>query len=121
MKPGTDACELLCLDLPKAESVRSSLPDAEVLESGASFAKALADPNRLSIALALRDGGEMCVCDLSWIVGRQDKLVSHHLRLLRSAGLAASRKDGKMVLYTLTPAGSHMVDAVRSISAPVIS
>ena len=121
MKPGTDACELLCLDLPKAESVRSSIPDSEVLESGASFAKALADPNRLSIALALRDGGEMCVCDLSWIVARQDKLVSHHLRLLRSAGLATSRKNGKMVLYTLTPAGNHMVEAVLAIAAPVNS
>lgn len=107
-----DSCELLCLDIPKAESVRSSLPDLAALESGAARAKALSDPTRLGIAVALQQGGEMCVCDLSWIVGRQDKIVSHHARQLRAAGVAKSRKDGKMVLYSLTESGESLLSAV---------
>lgn len=107
-----DACELLCLDLPKAESLRRSLPLVERLESAAADAKALADPTRLRLALALRDGEELCVCDLAWISERQEKLVSHHLRQLRAAGLARSRKDGRMVLYSLSDRGRFMLSAV---------
>jgi len=40
---------------------------------------------------------------------RADNLVSHHLRVLRSAGLVASRRDGKMVLYRLTASGRSML------------
>lgn len=112
MTTADDSCELLCLDIPKAESVRSSLPDLATLESGADRAKALSDPTRLGIAVALQQGGELCVCDLSWIVGRQDKIVSHHARQLRAAGVARSRKDGKMVLYSLTESGESLLSAV---------
>ena len=67
--------------------------------------RALGDPTRLTIALALRDGGELCVCDLAWITERAENLVSHHLRALRAAGLADYRRDGKMALYSLTERG----------------
>lgn len=110
---------MLCLDLPKAESIRESLPALEILNRASSRAKALADPNRLGIAVALGQGGEMCVCDLSWVVGRQDKIVSHHLRLLKSAGIATSRKDGKMVLYSLTDSGASLLDAFTISGSPV--
>jgi ArsR family transcriptional regulator, lead/cadmium/zinc/bismuth-responsive transcriptional repressor len=49
---------------------------------------------------------------LAWIVGRDEKLVSHHLRLLRTAGLATSARDGKLVMYQLTALGARLVDAV---------
>lgn len=112
MTSSAESCELLCLDIPKAESIRSSLPPLEALDEASSSAKAFSDPNRLAIAIALGQGGEMCVCDLSWVVGRQDKIVSHHLRLLKGAGVATSRKDGKMVLYSLTKSGANLLDAV---------
>ena len=54
----------------------------------------------------------MRVCDLAWIVGRHEKLVSHHARALRAAGLASSRRDGKMVLYELTDRGRELLGAV---------
>jgi DNA-binding transcriptional ArsR family regulator len=82
------------------------------LEAAADRAKALADPTRLMVALALRDGGELCVCDLAWVCERSDKLVSHHVRQLRSAGLVTSRRDGKMVMYSLADGGRGMLDAV---------
>lgn len=67
--------------------------------------------------MALRDGGELRVCDLAWVTGRSDKLVSHHAPALRSAGLVGSRRDGKMVIHFLTDAGRALLEAV--IPAPV--
>ena len=109
-----ETCELLCLDLAKAEALRRDLPVAGDLEPAAERAKALADPTRLRIALALQEGEEMCVCDLAWVSERQDKLVSHHLRVLRGAGLARSRKDGRLVLYSLTSEGRRLLAAVSA-------
>jgi DNA-binding transcriptional ArsR family regulator len=107
-----DTCELLCLDLPRAESLRRSRLAPEALSAVADAAKALSDPTRLTVALGLRDGGELCVCDLAWVCERSDKLVSHHVRQLRSAGLVRSRRDGKMVMYQLTENGTALLAAV---------
>ena len=110
--PGDDTCDLLCLDLPKAEQLRAALPPARALAAWATAAKALSDPTRLAIALALAAGERACVCDLAWIVGRDEKLVSHHVRQLRAAALARSERDGKMVMYELTEQGRALVAAV---------
>jgi DNA-binding transcriptional ArsR family regulator len=107
-----DTCDLLCLDLPKAERVRASLPATTELEARAAAAKALGDPTRLAIALALEAGESACVCDLAWIVGRDERLVSHHARLLKAVGLARSERDGKMVMYELTDRGRALLAAV---------
>src|SRR3954471_15359746 len=111
MPPG-DTCELLCLDLPKAEALRRQRPAIGTLTAAAEAAKALGEPTRLTIAAALRDGGELCVCDLAWVCERSDKLVSHHVRQLRAAGLVRSRRDGKMVMYELTQPGAALLAAV---------
>lgn len=115
---GDDRCDLLCLDLPRAEALRHGL-DAEAVERAAARAKALGDPTRLAAAVALRSGGELCVCDLAWILERAENLVSHHVRALRQAGLARSRRDGKMVLYALTETGVELVDAL--VAAPAVA
>jgi DNA-binding transcriptional ArsR family regulator len=107
-----DKCDLLCLDLPRAEALRQEAPRLVELEGAAEKAKALADPTRLGVALALARGGELCVCDLAWVVERSDKLVSHHVRALRFAGLVRSRRDGKMVMYELTGEGEALLAAV---------
>ncbi|MET8845974.1 metalloregulator ArsR/SmtB family transcription factor [Amycolatopsis sp. NPDC004625] len=104
-----DQCDLLCLDLDYAEALRTSLPGDEALRGRAELLRALGDPTRLRIAHALLAGDELCVCDLAWIVGSSQGLVSHHLRQLRSAGLATSRRDGKLVMYRLTDTGRHVL------------
>lgn len=71
----------------------------------------------MTIALAPLEGAELCVCDLAWVVERAENLVSHHVRLLRSAGLVSSRRDGKMVLYSLTDAGRSLLEAVIAVLA----
>lgn len=117
---GEDTCELLCLDLPRAEALRRSRRPVAELESAARAAKALGDPTRLAVALALRDGGELCVCDLAWVCERSDKLVSHHARLLRAAGLVGSRREAKMVLYSLTSRGERLLEAIAATDAEVL-
>jgi DNA-binding transcriptional ArsR family regulator len=107
-------CELLCLDGPEAEALRGTrLDDVEAIVL-AKRARALADPTRLTLALALRDGGELCVCDVAWVLERPQNLISHHLRALRGAGLAQSRRDGKMVMYSLTASGEALLRAVAA-------
>lgn len=114
MAKDADTCDLLCLDLPKAERVRGDLPAIEDLELWAAGAKALGDPTRLAIALALDAGESACVCDLAWIVDRDERLVSHHVRLMKSAGLARSQRDGRMVIYELTERGRALLAAVAA-------
>jgi DNA-binding transcriptional ArsR family regulator len=105
-----DRCDLLCLDLPRAERIRHGL-DPDAIAVAANQAKAVADPTRLTVALALREGGELCVCDLAWIAGKAENLVGHHLRALRAAGLAVSRREGKVVFYALSDAGRALLQA----------
>jgi ArsR family transcriptional regulator, lead/cadmium/zinc/bismuth-responsive transcriptional repressor len=112
-----DTCELLCLDLPKAERARERLPSPLSLESWAVAAKVLGDPTRLAVAIALAECETACVCDLAWIVGRDEKLVSHHARALRAGGLACSTRQGKMVMYELTERGRRLLTAVVSVAA----
>jgi ArsR family transcriptional regulator, lead/cadmium/zinc/bismuth-responsive transcriptional repressor len=109
-----DTCDLLCLDLPKAEALRRSLPSIEDLEAAVLPFKALTDPTRVAVLLALADGQTACVCDLAWVVGRDEKLVSHHVRLLKSVGVLRSRRDGRMVMYELTELGASLVEAYRA-------
>ncbi|MGB2711646.1 MAG: metalloregulator ArsR/SmtB family transcription factor [Conexibacter sp.] len=111
-----DICDLLCLDLPKAERVRAGLPEGDELERRASAAKALGDPTRLAVAVALAQAETACVCDLAWIIGRDERLASHHARQLKAAGLACSRREGKMVMYALTETGRQLVGAVAGES-----
>ena len=109
-----DRCDLLCLDLPRAEALRANVLDDQRATELARRAAALADGTRFRIASVLAEGGELCVCDLAWITGRAENLVSHHVRQLRSAGLASSRRQGKMVLYQLTPAGAALLESILS-------
>jgi DNA-binding transcriptional ArsR family regulator len=109
-----DRCDLLCLDLPKAERLRAARPSEQEARALAAGFRALGDPTRLMLALALREGGELCVCDLAWIAERAENLVSHHLRALRTAGLADYRRDGKMALYSLSERGRLLLDTLAS-------
>jgi DNA-binding transcriptional ArsR family regulator len=112
-----ERCDLICIDAPRAEAIRARLRDENEALEAAERAKALSDPTRLTLAEALREGGELCVCDLSWVVGRSQNLVSHHLGTLRSRRLVRSRRDGKMVMYSLTPLGRSLLGAVAGDAA----
>ncbi|MEW6635219.1 MAG: metalloregulator ArsR/SmtB family transcription factor [Actinomycetota bacterium] len=116
-----ERCELLCVDAPRAEAIRERLLAEDEAYDAAERAKALSDPTRLTLAGALREGEELCVCDLSWISGRSQNLVSHHLRTLRTHGLVRSRRNGKLVMYSLTGEGRSLLSAVLGEEAGVRS
>lgn len=112
-----DHCDLLCLDLPVAERLRQQRLGRDLAVGAASLAAALSDPTRLEIAATLLEADELCVCDLSWIVERPQALVSHHARVLRERGLVRSRRDGKMVLYSLTGEGRALLSSVLGLTS----
>lgn len=112
-----DHCDLLCLDLQTAERLRERRLDTTLADAAAGRAKGLADPTRLSLAAALLEADELCVCDLAWIIERSENLVSHHMRTLRSHGLVRSRRDGKMVMYSLTNQARGLLAAVLAPSS----
>ena len=114
-----ERCDLLCIDAPRAETIRHTLLDQETASAAANRAQAFADPTRLTLAMALLEGEELCVCDLSWISERKQALVSHHLRTLRDRGLVRSRRDGKLVMYSLTDEGHLLLRAVLNAETEV--
>jgi DNA-binding transcriptional ArsR family regulator len=80
----------------------------------ASTLKVFADPTRLLIAQALGEQ-ELCGCDLGWITGQSDKVVSHHLGRLRREGLVESRREGKVVFASLTARGRTVIDLLSEV------
>ena len=77
---------------------------------------ALGDPVRLRLLslLATDPGGAVCACDLVEPVGRSQPTVSHHLKVLREAGLVTSEKRGTNVWYAAVPAALEALrDALR--------
>jgi ArsR family transcriptional regulator len=82
--------------------------------------KALADPVRLrilSIVLAHAEA-EACVCDITDAFDLAGPTVSHHLKVLRQAGLVTSDKRGTWVFYRVTPEGAELF--ARLTRTPVL-
>ncbi|WP_367039292.1 metalloregulator ArsR/SmtB family transcription factor [Streptomyces sp. Je 1-332] len=76
--------------------------------------KALGDPVRLRLLsiIASREGGEICVCDLTPAFDLSQPTISHHLKLLKQAGLIDSERRGTWVYYRLLPAMTDHLSAV---------
>jgi ArsR family transcriptional regulator len=82
-----------------------STPALEPLEAErlAARFKALADPARVAIVNRLAAADEVCVCDLNAALDLAQPTVSHHLRVLREAGLVESSRRGTWAFYRLVP------------------
>jgi ArsR family transcriptional regulator len=76
------------------------LPTPERERLAAQF-KALGDPTRLAIVNCLASNGETCVCEFD--VGLSQPTISHHLRVLREAGLVSAERRGTWIYYRLVP------------------
>jgi ArsR family transcriptional regulator len=74
--------------------------DAELL---AGAFKALADPARLRLLSLVASRPEVCACELVEPLGRSQPTVSHHLKVLRDAGLLTSERRGSWVWYRVVP------------------
>ena len=102
-----DLCEVLCFDEEKVSRLKSELVPMSGL---ADLFKLLADETRVKI-LYILSKEELCVCDISAVLGSTVSNVSHHLRALRTARLVKSRRDGKQVFYALDD--EHVVNLIR--------
>ena len=93
-------CVVPCFKEELVAEIKSSLPDDIEVRRIAALYGALADPSRLKILLAL-SRSELCVCDVSHVVGLSISATSHQLRLLRNLDMVSYRTDGKMAYYSL--------------------
>jgi ArsR family transcriptional regulator len=78
--------------------------------------KALGDPVRLRLLslIASHEGGEACVCDLTGVFDLTGPTISHHLKVLREAGLISGERRGTWVYYRVQP------EALRRLSAVLV-
>lgn len=91
-------CEAIHQDLVK--QVEKKMPKEEKLYDLAEFFKVFGDTTRVRIICALFES-ELCVCDISVLLGMTQSSISHQLRVLKSAKLVKNRKQGKIVYYSL--------------------
>ena len=89
---------------PVEPLVAEPLTMAAAVEMAAKF-KALSDPVRLHLLslVASHAGGEACVCDIASGVEVSQPTVSHHLKVLRDAGLLTSQRRASWVYYAVVP------------------
>ena len=83
------------------KKVRESFPKDELLFDLADFYKIFGDTTRVKILYAL-DKSELCVCDISLLLGMSVSAVSHQLKTLKAANLVAGRRQGKTIFYYLS-------------------
>lgn len=83
--------------------VREKMPDEEPVYEVSELFKVFGDSTRARIICALNIE-EMCVCDLAALLNMTQSAISHQLRILKTARLVKSRKQGKIVYYSLDDA-----------------
>ena len=110
MEDFTDKCEVELTHEDKVERAKSLLPDDDMLFDLSEFFKLFGDSTRIKILETL-SGSELCVCDISAVVGVSQSGVSHQLRLLRQNRLVKTTKAGKETYYTLDD--EHIGDIIK--------
>lgn len=111
MSQSSYTCDCTVVHEDAVQAAREQMQADEVYGRAASFFKLLGDPTRVRIIGAL-DCRELCVCDISNILGMTKSAVSHQLALLRKADFVTCRRDGKVVYYSL--ADMHIKEILES-------
>lgn len=106
----------------KEADLLKNMPDLEIVRTVAEAMKQLGDPSRLRIFWLLCHYEE-CVINIAAATGMSSPAVSHHLRLLKSAGLISSRREGKEMYYRaadnpMTDKLHHTIEEIAMISCP---
>ncbi|MBB5874369.1 ArsR family transcriptional regulator [Allocatelliglobosispora scoriae] len=110
------------LDCATEPLVRDPLTAEQAVSIAAVF-KALSDPVRLRLLslIASHAGGEACVCDLTPSFEVSEPTISHHLKVLREAGLVTSERRASWVYYRLVPGAlaglAHLLDTTEHAAA----
>jgi ArsR family transcriptional regulator len=90
----------LLLDKKKENLIKDYVPDGEILDDLVGFFSIFSDYTRLKMISALSIS-EMCVSDLSSVLGLNQTTVSHQLRLLKSLNAVKTKRQGKIIFYSL--------------------
>ncbi len=98
--PDLDRCDCNVIHQEVVDAVRSHMPDDDILLDLADTFKLFSDSTRLKILYALMEA-EMCVCDISVLLGMTKSSVSHQLRILKQSNLVKYRKAGRVIYYSL--------------------
>lgn len=93
-------CECTVIHQEIVEKIKKTFPSDETIFHLAELFKVFGDSSRMKILCALMQG-ELCVCDLSCIIGSTPSATSHQLRILKQAKLVKYQKRGKVVYYSL--------------------
>ena len=96
-----------------ARTPRTTTPDPEIR-----LLAALADPTRLAIVRELAVTSEICACDFTATCDVGQPTVSHHLRVLREAGVVSSERRGQWIFYRLAPDVASRLGAIARDLAP---
>lgn len=95
-----EICEVTWIDKQKISVVKKMMKSEDIINRLSETFKILGDATRIRIIFALFVK-ELCVCEISEILGKTKSAVSHQLRILRNTRLVKYRKEGKMVYYSL--------------------
>jgi ArsR family transcriptional regulator len=104
-----EICDVFCINKEAVDAVRAQMLSFDLVTDTADVFKVLGDPTRMRLLYALAQR-ELCVCDLSAVLGMTQSAISHQLRVLRGARLVRHRKVGKVVYYGL--ADAHVVQLI---------
>ncbi len=96
-----------------ARTPRTSTPDPEIR-----LLAALADPTRLAIVRQLATDTETCACDFTSCCDVGQPTVSHHLKVLREAGVVTSERQGQWIYYRLAPDVSERLAVIARDLVP---
>ena len=103
-------CDFMCAHPDTIKTISARMPGDDQLIDLAELFKVFGDSTRIKILSAL-SAGELCVCDLSTVVGMTSSAVSHQLKILKNAELVSFRREGKTVFYAL--ADDHVNTILR--------
>ncbi|HOA41871.1 MAG TPA: metalloregulator ArsR/SmtB family transcription factor [Bacillota bacterium] len=95
-----EKCDCNVIHEDVVAKVREKMPEEEILYDLAELFKVFGDSTRIKILWAL-DEDEMCVCDIAYLLNMTQSAISHQLRVLKQAHLVKSRREGKVVYYSL--------------------
>jgi ArsR family transcriptional regulator len=86
--------------------------NATILDPDVQLLQALGDPTRLAIVRELIGTSQVCACDFTSCCDVRQPTVSHHLRILRDAGVIESERRGTSIFYRLVPAAADRLRAL---------
>lgn len=96
-----EKCEVTLIHEDNVKKAINELPDDELIADLSDMFKIFGDQTRVKILMAL-ESGELCVCDIAAVMDMSQSAISHQLRVLKQSNIVKTRRDGKVVYYSIS-------------------